>query len=553
MTHRAFRALLLCLILVISLPAAFSVMAVPGAAATLATAYTVDAPDTVEVGEEFEVAISSVNWETETQGNSETYESDPCFGPGIDLDETPDLVYTTTNVDVIDGNADWTAVGGVVGYEWTATVEAIDTGSAMIQFAVICDDGTREAIPVEVEVVAGDDGSDNDGPGDGDGTGDDDDPTPITSPGGSPIENGTDDGDEENDEDDDEGLLDAIREGFSDSLTDATGTIISAIRDALFQPFLDLVKQLITAVATVLTWTPAVDPNPAVEDVHETALRVAIMFALLGFLAAGILYQIGPLFGISYQEVRWILPRLIAALMFATVSLPILQLFVDLTNATTHAFKPPMYDTQLSELVGTGVSLVLVWVLNAFALVGVLVVYLVRGAYILFIAAISPLIAVFWALPRTRRYAAMFISSWFAALAMAPLAMLVLRFTFALMQADGATAGQAVSNWMYGLAAFTLLLFIPYQLHGAAMAVTMTGFRLGGSLGRGSRQKYRQYRSRQRSPDKLQDLDYLETMEMRELQRQHRSSGNRYQDIEFDYPGGDPDTSRGDDRGGGPP
>lgn len=62
----------------------FATVPVSGQASAV---YLLNVPTTVAVGEEFEVAVSSVNW-----GDSlESLERDPCYGSGVDLDRTPTI------------------------------------------------------------------------------------------------------------------------------------------------------------------------------------------------------------------------------------------------------------------------------------------------------------------------------------------------------------------------------------------------------------------------------------------------------------------------------
>jgi hypothetical protein len=78
-------------------------------------------------------------------------------------------------------------------------------------------------------------------------------------------------------------------------------------------------------------------------------------------------------------------------------------------------------------------------------------------------------------LPRVKRYSDTFIAGWFAALLIAPLDMLVLKFSFALMSGAGSGALQSVSNWVIGIASLTLLLLVPKQVWDASQtAVGMT-------------------------------------------------------------------------------
>jgi len=282
-------------------------------------------------------------------------------------------------------------------------------------------------------------------------------------------------------------LKQTIKEQFGgESLGDA-------IVRAFFGPFLALAQALLEFLVDLLTTTPDVYPNEAVEDVHRRALQVTMLLASPAFMLAGLLYMTGPLFGIEYAQVRKVLPRLLVALAFATVSLPLLQLAVELTQALTTAFGPSGRFISLPEVVGLSSGLVLVWFVQSILLLVVTVAFVIRAVYIMFVAAISPLIALAWAIPRAKRYADSFIAGWFTALAMAPLDVLVLRFVLEVYQgANGVTL--PVDNWVYGTAGLVLLVLVPYQLYGASQSALGMGY----AVGRGIKKQYREYRSSQR-------------------------------------------------------
>jgi hypothetical protein len=120
----------------------------------------------------------------------------------------------------------------------------------------------------------------------------------------------------------------------------------------------------------------------------------------------------------------------------------------------------------------------------------VTVVFIIRGAYILFVAAISPLIALAWAIPPTKQYADTFISGWFTALAMAPLDVLVLRFVLELFQGQYGVL-TSVDNWVFGTAGLILLVLVPQQLYG----VSQSALGLSYALGRGMQRRYRRHQS----------------------------------------------------------
>lgn len=326
----------------------------------------------------------------------------------------------------------------------------------------------------------------------------------------------TDEGGDDDNDEDDEGddapvvdidlgkVVDAIQD-MIDALQDFTGTWDATLKDllvaVLFKPFQVLAQQLLRAVAVVLTNTPTVHPNPAVEEVHRLTLVVTYLLAGLGFTAAGVLYMIGPILGVSYRQVRLILPRMVVALVFATVSLPLLQYAVDLSDALVWAFAPSGLTMSLTEMAGLSVSLVLVWLIQSVLLLVLVVMFIIRDVYLLFVAAISPLIALAWSLPRVKRYADTFIAGWWTALAMAPLDLLVLRFNIALLSGAGVTPVQSVSNWILGVAGFVLLILVPYQLYGASQAAVGQAY----LLSRGVKQRLARHRGSNRRAEQAPD------------------------------------------------
>ena len=295
---------------------------------------------------------------------------------------------------------------------------------------------------------------------------------PVTATTPAP-ENGEDEEDDSETVIDFSGLSSAI-DDLVDELADFTGTWDTTLEDlliaVLFKPFHTLAQQLVRQFTLILTNTPTIYPNPVVEEVHRDTLLVTYAVAGLVLPATGILYMYGSVLGVSYREVRMILPRFITGLVFATISLPLLQYTVEFSDALVYAFAPSGLTMSTTQLAGLSVSLVLVWVINAFLLLALVALFIIRNVYILFVAAISPLLALAWAFPKTKRYADTFISGYWTALAMAPLDVLVLKFIFSLLSAQGSGV-QGVSNWVLGVAGFTLLLWVPYQLYGASQAI----------------------------------------------------------------------------------
>jgi hypothetical protein len=245
--------------------------------------------------------------------------------------------------------------------------------------------------------------------------------------------------------------------------------ITAAILRAVTGIFLETTRVIWSELVKIITWTPDVDGNPAVENLHRLCLQIAFALAAVVIMAAGVLHMTGPILGISYADIRLIIPRLVLGLGFGAVSLPLLQYGVDAANILVEVLLPP--ELNIAGMLGVSVATLLVIIIQATVLVVVVVAFVIRGAYILFVAAISPVLAVMWALPRARRYSQTFIAGWFAALLMAPADILVLRLMMELFQNGGPDVVTAVSNWVYGLAAAVLLLWVPRQLYGASQAI----------------------------------------------------------------------------------
>ena len=271
-------------------------------------------------------------------------------------------------------------------------------------------------------------------------------------------------------------------------------TLTEVLLDVLFDPFRSLAEVLLNITVQLLTITPTVYPNPAVEEIHSQALLLVILLSTLAFMAAGLLYMIGPVLGVTYSQVRLILPRILIALVFSFVSLPFFQLTVEFTDALVHAFTPELFDQSFSELIGLTTGLVIAWVIQSVLLLAVVILMIMRMVYIMFIPAISPILALVWSLPRIRRYADSFIAGYFAALMIAPVDLLVLNFSLALMDGQGTTTLQSVSNWILGVASLSLLLLIPYMLWGASQTIvgkaTKTGSKTVNKTQKNTEQKF---------------------------------------------------------------
>ncbi|MCU4753439.1 hypothetical protein OB919_15855 [Halobacteria archaeon AArc-curdl1] len=280
------------------------------------------------------------------------------------------------------------------------------------------------------------------------------------------------------DNDEEEGILSSIQDlvselsEFNSNYEERMGeTLTDGISDVLFGPFEYMVIHLIPELILLLSQAPGIEGNGAVETLHQQTLLIAYLMSGTAFVAAGLLYMTGPLFGVSFREARMIVPRLIVALLFGTFAIPLLQLTIDFSNAMTWAFRTEGLGLDMEQLVGLSAGLVLVSVLKAILLLILVIMYALRDVFILFLPAIAPLIAFFWAFPRSKKYADRFIGLFWALLAMGPLNMMALSFILEMMRFSVDSPLQSVSNWIYGVTALALLIILPYQLYGVSQAV----------------------------------------------------------------------------------
>jgi hypothetical protein len=328
-------------------------------------------------------------------------------------------------------------------------------------------------------------------------------------------------------------VIEAIEE-LTDELTDFTDnwdeTLTDIITEVIFGPFSDLLKFLVTEAVTVLLHTPRVHPNPAVTEVYQQSLFVAYVTAGLAITFTGLLYMMGPLLGVSYREVRMVIPRILVALVFASIALPILQYMVDFSDALVFAFKPDGLDSSMGEMFGTSAALLLVYAINSMLLLMLVIMFVLRSTYILFVASISPLIALGWSLPKVKRYADTFIAGWFTALAMAPLDMIVLKFMFAMMSGTGSTGLQTLSNWVFGTTSAVLLIWIPYQLYGASQAAIGQAYAITRSVKGATKKHRKRKRRKERRQHRQQYWQRQERKwdEYRQELLEHRKQRTRY-------------------------
>ncbi|MDY6778794.1 MAG: hypothetical protein SVU32_09080, partial [Candidatus Nanohaloarchaea archaeon] len=171
----------------------------------------------------------------------------------------------------------------------------------------------------------------------------------------------------------------------------------NALQSVLFSPFTALAEALFGIITHVITSYPDLHPNAAVQEVHRIAMLAAVGISTLGVIVAGLLYQVGPILGYSYRQARLVLPRILVGLLFGAVAPFLLQYAVEFASALTIAFKPTHPD--LARVWQLQSTIIIVTVIDATLLLMVAVLFVIRDVYLMFGAAIAPLLAVAWAIP----------------------------------------------------------------------------------------------------------------------------------------------------------
>lgn len=283
------------------------------------------------------------------------------------------------------------------------------------------------------------------------------------------------DHDEEDDEDDDptieinfdvDEVVDAIRR-LADQLTDFTGSFSAVVTEILFQtfyqPFINLLRTTAAVVLGMMIWLPDTT-IPEVLEIHWLAYQAALLIGSAGFTVIGIVYMGYDPFGIPYHQIKPLIPRLLAALIFGAIAPWLLQYPVELAEVTAQALAPA--DMSFTGLLMLSGELILISVVQAFILLAVLIIFAVQKIYILFAVAASPLIAVMWALPYTRRYASPLIGAFYGFLLISWLDVIVFRLTVALLSVSSFD----FASWIVGLGGVFLLLGVPYIVLTAGMS-----------------------------------------------------------------------------------
>lgn len=265
----------------------------------------------------------------------------------------------------------------------------------------------------------------------------------------------------------------------ADAFVTAFDRIFSSFGDWLGETAGNLIETLIK----LLFYTPELQAYQPVREVNQLCSVVAVVSAPIVLKLAGISFMDWDTFGMSSIEARRTVQRVVVAVAFIAMSLPLLQLGVDMSNALVEVFRPKDVSS-FEELIGVGTTVTLAGILNTALLAMLVILLALRLLYLWVIAAASPVIVMLWAHPKTQDLAAPFISGWLTVLALTPVEALILRFNLAMFQTANLAELAGVSQWLFGVGGGVLMLWIPIQLHGASRDAVYRAYSAADSIWR---------------------------------------------------------------------
>ncbi|MDY6771108.1 MAG: hypothetical protein SV186_04085 [Candidatus Nanohaloarchaea archaeon] len=225
----------------------------------------------------------------------------------------------------------------------------------------------------------------------------------------------------------------------------------------MFDPFRNLLQDLVDFIGSIIVFYPQVYPNEDVETVHQVSMGIAALFTVVVFAAAAVMHMVQDWLSFNPTPTLWkTVPRVFVALGLSTVSLPFIQHLINGSVAVSHLFLPN--DVASYAVMATTSGLLLMAVLNAVLLFLVSLLYVLKGLFVMYVAALSPLILLAWSTPWTRKYAAVFLKGFTSALLVAPLGAAAFRLTLALLEMGPKTQ---IKDWLLASTSFLLLLVIP--------------------------------------------------------------------------------------------
>jgi hypothetical protein len=205
----------------------------------------------------------------------------------------------------------------------------------------------------------------------------------------------------------------------------------------------------------------------------------------LGFITVVLVYgalkgMVAPATGIDSTDLKMLLPRLVVAGIFITMSYKIVEMLLALNNALILAIVDRVSQAEVNNLflvnfftsniesmaIGVALLILLLALVLIVVILYVLLTYFVRQAEIVFLTILSPVMASFWVLRDSSgawgAVMAELIAAVFIQAGQAVVLWLFLEMGF--IQGETDTAGQAFNNLFTSFACMLLMLKVPSLL-----------------------------------------------------------------------------------------
>jgi hypothetical protein len=264
--------------------------------------------------------------------------------------------------------------------------------------------------------------------------------------------------------------------------------VVGRIRYAISQWFANLVTAALRPVFGLLGRTifatPDLGANPRVVDLWRFSLGIADAALLLFVLAGAGIVMSGGGGLVSQMTAKELLPRLILAAAAANVSLIVLGLLTNLSNALSRAMlgsalDPADVSSRMTGILGSAAILNPFLALLALAIVilGVLVViaYVVRIAVLVLLATGAPLMLAGHALPQTEGVARTWWRATLAFLAAPVIQSLLLSAAFRIFLTGHGALGLPLGSGLIDLLVVGTLLYLLYKVPFWALNMALSG------------------------------------------------------------------------------
>lgn len=257
-------------------------------------------------------------------------------------------------------------------------------------------------------------------------------------------------------------------------------------------------SQLVTGIVSNTILYPFT-LNQVHHEMWAWSRNLALGFLTVIFLYGTIKAMVAPATGIDSTDLKTLLPRLVVAGVFISMSYQIVETLLALNNALIKAIVEQLSQAQInnlfivnffaSDLNTLAVGVVLLILLLALVLIVVilyvLLTYFVRQAEIVFLTIISPILAAFWVLRESSGTWGAVMSELIAAIfvqsGQAVVLWLFLKMGF--VQGATVTAGQAFNNLFTSFACMLLMLKVPALLRTFINNRTAGGYSMSKEMG----------------------------------------------------------------------